>query len=166
MITAALPRPIKFDGAPGPPRSAAPRSQSPGDARADANAAGASPLLHLDGAPASSDLQYPGGEPTRSPPHTGPHTTNLQPETAASLQEKHRRAMTPGSNRDFVSKQEAARWAAAAAAAAVMGLSLDAIAGLAAPPAALGEPGGPLLHPLHVKQRGRPSFPANQPDPG
>ena len=123
-----------------------------------------SPLLHLDGAPASSDLPYPGGEPPRSPPHTGPHTTNLQPETAASLQEKHRRAMTPGSNRDFVSKQEAARWAAAAAAAAVMGLSLDAIAGLAAPPAALGEPGGPLLHPLHVKQRGRPSFPANQPD--
>ncbi|KAK7249600.1 hypothetical protein SO694_00004057 [Aureococcus anophagefferens] len=47
---------------------------------------------------------------------------------------------------------------------AVMGLSLDSIAGLAAPPAALGEPGGPLLHPLHVKQRGRPSFPANQPD--
>ena len=155
---------FKFDGAPGPPRSAAPRSQSPGDARADANAAGVSPLLHLDGAPASSDLPYPGGEPPRSPPHTGPHTTTLQPETAASLQEKHRRAMTPGSNRDFVSKQEAARWAAAAAAAAVMGLSLDAIAGLAAPPAALGEPGGPLLHPLHVKQRGRPSFPANQPD--
>ena len=154
---------VKFDGAPGPPRSAAPRSQSPGDARADANAAGVSPLLHLDGA-GMPDPPYPGGEPPRSPPHTGPHTTNLQPETAASLQEKHRRAMTPGSNRDFVSKQEAARWAAAAAAAAVMGLSLDSIAGLAAPPAALGEPGGPLLHPLHVKQRGRPSFPANQPD--
>ena len=106
-----------------------------------------SPLLHLD-------------------PETLDDTSHLSDRTPGSAGFVPPR--TPGGS--LMTKEAAAKWAAAAAAAAVMGLSMDMISNLSGDAAqrrdarALLTSSGPLLHPLHQKQRGPPAFPKHAPD--
>ena len=62
----------------------------------------------------------------------------------------------------MITKEQAAKWAASAAAAAVLGMSLDQIGGLAVGRRA--GTSGPTLHPRHRHQRPPPDFPSTAPD--